>query len=317
MTLISIIVPVYNEELNIRIAYTAIIEAFALLDKKYELELFFADDHSTDGTFALLAELAREDQRVKVIRYNRNYGFQRSLFTAYCLCTGAAAIQIDCDLQDPPSMFSVFISHWEAGHDLVVGIRQKREEHRYMSFLRRAFYTLLDAISEDTLPRNAGDFRLVDRKILEMLRHINDPKPYVRGLTSSLASNIATVPYDRTRRLHGTSKFPIWKWYGFAMEGILSHSIIPLRLATYIGFILAVMTACLSGFYIIAALLHGEGWPRGFATITVLVLFGISLNGIFLGIIGEYIARIYYQGRNRPLTVIQQQLNMPPKRDIL
>lgn len=311
--LISIVVPVYNEELNVKRAYEAISDAFSKLNK-YELELLFADNKSTDNTFEILQELAKTDSRIKVIRYNRNYGFQRSLFTAYCLCTGAAAIQIDCDLQDSPDMFETFLKHWEEGHDLVVGIRKNREENKLITAGRRYFYALLDKISEDNITRNAGDFRLVDRGILDMLQEINDPKPYVRGLTSSLASNVAEIPYDRTQRLYGKSKFPLRKMIGFALEGIFAHSSVPLRLATYIGIFAAVITTILSGFFIVGALLFGSDWPQGFATLSVLILFGISLNGIFMGVIGEYIYRIYCQGRKRPLTIIQDRINLEADR---
>jgi len=209
--------------------------------------------------------------------------------------------------------FPEFLRLWEEGHDVVVGVRRTRQENKLLIWCRRCFYAFLDGISEDNITRNAGDFRLVDRTILNILHHINDHTPYVRGLISSLATNETAVPYDRERRLHGESKFPVRKLVGFALNGILGHSTIPLRLATYLGIIISVVTLLLSGFYILSAWLFGETWPSGFATIAILILFGISLNGIFLGVLGEYIRRIYLQIQQRPLTVIEKKINIPEK----
>jgi dolichol-phosphate mannosyltransferase len=261
----------------------------------------------------VLKELASVDKRVKVIRYNRNYGFQRSLLTAYRHASGDAAIQIDCDLQDPPSLFPEFLRLWEAGHDVVVGIRRSRQENRLLTWGRHRFYAFLDVISEDNLTRDAGDFRLVDRTVLDVLHRINDHSPYVRALVSSLAVNEAAVPYDRASRLHGMSKFPVSKLVGFGLNGIFGHSTIPLRLATYFGILISVAAMLLGAFYFAAALLYRSTWPSGFATMAILILFGIGVNGIFLGVLGEYIGRIYQQTRQRPLTVIMQRLNMPEK----
>jgi polyisoprenyl-phosphate glycosyltransferase len=313
MSLISIIIPVFNEEANVRRAYQNVVNEFLVMQKEYDVEFIFADNHSTDQTFEILKDIAKADMRVKVIRYNRNYGFQRSLLTAYLHASGDAAIQIDCDLQDPTSLFPKFLQLWEEGHDVVVGVRRTRQENKLLTWCRRCFYAFLDGISEDNIMRNAGDFRLIDRAILNILHHINDHTPYVRGLISSLATNETAVPYDRERRLHGKSKFPVRKLVGFALNGILGHSTIPLRLATYLGITISVVTLFLSSSYILGALLFGETWPSGFATIAILILFGISLNSIFLGVLGEYIRRIYLQIQQRPLTVIEQIINIPEK----
>jgi dolichol-phosphate mannosyltransferase len=309
--LISIVIPVYNEERNVRMAYDEVLRVMGPLQDKYEIEFVFTDNHSTDGTFAELTRLAKDDARVKVIRFNRNYGFQRSLMTAYRATTGDAAIQIDCDLQDPPALFPTFLSLWEQGHDVVVGIRQNRPEPTWLLALRRIFYRLLNAIAEHPITPDAGDFRLVDRKVLNHLTQVDDQSPYVRGLVASFASNEGQVPYNRNARQHGESKFPVSKLIGFALNGIFGHSTLPLRIASWCGLLIAVATTLLSAYYIIGALTVGLTAPRGFATTTVLILFGISLNAIFLGILGEYVSRIYQQVRQRPLTVVERTLNLP------
>jgi dolichol-phosphate mannosyltransferase len=307
---ISIVIPVFNEEQNVRLAYAEVLRVFDELKDRYELEFVFTDNHSTDGTFRELTKLAADDKRVKVVRFNRNYGFQRSLLTAYRYTTGDAAIQIDCDLQDPPRLFPTFLALWEQGHDVVVGIRKNRPEPRWLLEARRAFYHFLNAIAEHPITPDAGDFRLVDRAVLDHLKQINDMNPYIRGLIASFALNEAQVPYDRDRRMHGASKFPVSKLIGFALNGIYGHSILPLRIASWCGLIIAVLTSLLSVFYLVRALAFDASWPRGFATTTLLILFGISLNAIFLGILGEYVSRIYQQVRRRPLTVIERTINV-------
>jgi polyisoprenyl-phosphate glycosyltransferase len=307
--LISLVMPVYNEEANIPKAYEALC---ALFDKlgRYDIEFVFTDNHSDDGTFGVLEALAKRDGRVKVLRFNRNYGFQRSLLTGYRHATGDAAVQIDCDLQDPPELIPRFIELWEQGHDMVVGLRRRREENFALTVARRSFYALLHRISEEKLTADAGDFRLIDRHILDHLRTIQDLHPYVRGMVASLARSEARIPYDRAARVLGRSKFPLGKLVSFGMDGIISHSVLPLRLATYVGLTLSAATFGLSLYYIVSALLSGGSWPPGFATITVLILLGMSLNAIFMGVLGEYISRIYQQMRQRPLTLIERSLNI-------
>jgi len=316
LPLISIVIPVFNEEKNVALVYRAVSKVFSGLGGKYAVEYVFTDNHSADGTFSELQLLAAQDGNVRVIRFNRNYGFQRSLMTAYRLASGDAAIQIDCDLQDPPELIPEFLELWATGHDVVVGLRRYREESPLLTWARRAFYVLLDKISDDRLTPNAGDFRLVDRKVLDQLRQLNHLNPYVRGLISSLAANETGIAYDRRSRQHDQSKFPVQRLFGFALDGIIAHSVLPLKLAAYFGVLASMLTCLLSGYYIFSAIAFGADWPRGFATTTVLLLFGVGLNGIFMGILGEYIGRIYQQVHQRPLTVIEQAINFPESKRV-
>jgi polyisoprenyl-phosphate glycosyltransferase len=307
--LISVIVPVFNEQDNVRRSYDAITAEFARMEG-VELELIYTDNHSTDATFDRLSELAHADQRVKVIRFARNFGFNRSILTGYRVARGDAAIQIDCDLEDPPSVFHDFIRLWRQGHDVVIGLRAQRREGRLMVALRKAFYRFLDRISETPQQTDAGDFRLVDRRILDQLRQIEDAQPYVRGLISELAYNQTGVTYQRNAREYGESKFPLRELVRLGLQGVYAHSTVPLRMATYIGIAIALATAALTGVYVLGRLFWPQEWPRGFATTTVLILFGISLNALFLGVIGEYVARIYQQVRLRPTVVVEKSLNV-------
>lgn len=310
--LISIIIPAYNEVTNIKAAYDAVRDVFKNMHDRYEFEVIFTDNHSTDGSFKIIERLAAEDPRVRGVRFSRNFGFHRSVLTGFRMARGDAAIQLDCDLQDPPQLFPTFLELWEKGHDVVVGIRRRRDEPRMLHWARRMFYRILSRISDDNLVIDGGDFRLLDRTILDQLRWIDDAAPYTRGLTSSLAANQTGVPYDRKTRLSGKSKYPLRNLFNLALDGFLAHSTVPLRFAAYTGLIVAVITFALSLIYVSARLVFGVDWPTGFATTTALLLFGISLNAIFLGIIGEYVGRIYNQVRQRPTTVVERSVNLAP-----
>lgn len=313
--LISIIIPVYNEERNIERAYEAISNEFDNFDD-FEYEIIFTDNHSTDKTFEKLQLIADKDPHVRVLRFARNFGFQRSILTGYRYACGDAAIQIDCDLEDPPSVFSEFIRLWQAGHDVVVGIRTQYVGHKYM-IMRRIYYQLLNKISDVPHVADAGDFRLVDRSVLDQLRTINDVQPYVRGLISELARNQAGVHYARNKREHGESKFPLKQLMKIAFEGIFAYSTTPLHIASYLGLFIAFLTTVMTSIYIILRIFFSHAWPQGFTTTTVLILFGISLNGLFLGVIGEYIGRIYNQIRRRPLVIIEKTINIDPNKQLL
>jgi polyisoprenyl-phosphate glycosyltransferase len=311
--LISVIVPVLNEQNNIARAYAEVCRVFEEIGR-YDLEIIFTDNHSADRTPEILADIARVDPRVKVVRFARNFGFQNSVLTGYRLAKGDAAFQLDCDLQDPPSSFPDFLALWEKGHDVVVGVRRHRHESRLMQLARKSYYRLVQKFSDDNLVADGGDFRLVDRSILDQLRSIHEAHPYRRGLISSLAKRQIGTPIDRDRRLFDRSKFPLRRLFSLAMDGVLAHSVLPLRLATYFGFIMAGGLFLLACGYTIGRLLAGSDWPSGFATLAVLIAMGASLNAIFLGIIGEYVGRIYSQVRQRPNTVIEYTINLdePP-----
>lgn len=307
--LISVIVPVFNEAENVENAHQAIVAEF----EKYsdiDYEIIFTDNASTDDTFSKLTHLASQDSRVRVLRFVRNFGFHRSILTGYRYAKGDAAIQIDCDLEDPPSVFAEFIRLWREGHDVVIGIRSQRVEPRHMILIRRLYYKILDRTSNTPHKIDAGDFRLVDRHILDQLQKINDSEPYVRGIISELARNQIGVTYQRNKREFGVSKFPFKQLVKLSIEGIFAYSTMPLRLATYFGTFIAMLTTIMIGIYFIVHLFISDKIPPGFTTTTILILFGISLNALLLGIIGEYIGRIYNQLRNRPVVVISKALNI-------
>jgi dolichol-phosphate mannosyltransferase len=309
--LLSVVVPVYNEEENVEPFYASLSAVMGSLADRYDWEVLFTDNHSTDGTYEALARLAARDARIRVFRFSRNFGFQRSIYTGYANARGDAAIQIDADLEDPPELIVEFVRAWEEGAMVAYGVRKRRVEGLVMRTARKVFYRLIDFLSEDRLPYDAGDFRLVDRKVLDVLRRIDDRQPYLRGTLATLGFEQRGIPYDRAARTRGQSKFKLRDLVALALDGILAHSTVPLRLATYTGLAVSVLTLAAVVFYTVGRFVFGQQWPPGFATITVLLLLTLSLNALFLGVIGEYVGRIYIQVRARPMTIVEKSIDRP------
>jgi len=307
--LISILVPVFNEEENLPVLYQRVSAVTGQLADRYDFEFVFTDNHSTDGSFTVLEKLAAGDRRIRVFRFSKNFGFQRSIMTGYMKTLGDAAIQIDCDLQDPPELFGEFLAKFEEGYDVVYGIRRSRQEGFLINGLRAVFYRIIDSLAEDDLPHNAGDFRLVSQRVIDAMKQIDDYHPYIRGMIAALGFRQTGIPYDRAKREKGKSKFSFRQLMSLAVDGILSHSIIPLRIASLTALAMSAITLIGIVFYVIGNFVFGQEWPAGFATTTVLLLLSITLNALFLGVIGEYLGRIYQQVKKRPITVIETTIN--------
>ncbi|KPH59876.1 glycosyltransferase family 2 protein [Novosphingobium sp. ST904] len=309
-TLVSILVPAFNEELNVVRCYEAIVRTFEKLPE-YQYEIIVTDNHSSDRTFELLEELARRDSALKVIRFSRNYGYQRSLLCAYKAAAGACSIQLDCDLQDPPELIPEMLKLWRVGHQVVYGIRRTLADGFMVATLRRAFYHFISWISDDDLPVNAGEFRLVDRRILVELQKVDDASPYLRGLISAMGFSQVGLEYDRGDRVAGESKFPLKSMISLAVDGVLNHSLMPLRIASISGIVIGVLSLLLTFTYLVGRVLLGQAWPAGFATTTILLLMSISINAIFMGILGEYVGRLFLQAKRGTKPIVEERLNFP------
>lgn len=314
MTLVSILIPAYNEEDNVRMAYDRVVAVFDGLDG-YDPEIIFTDNHSEDRTFEILSDIAAQDPRVRVIRFARNMGYQGSVLTAYRAATGACAVQMDCDMQDPPELIPQMLDLWRQGNHVVYGIRRSLPDGPVVAAARRTFYALIDMISDDNLPRNAGEFRLTDRRILDELRRVDDRSPYVRGLISGMGFNQVGFEYDRVARTAGESKFPFRAMLSLAVDGMINHSLLPLRLASMISLTAGLAMFLLMVGYLIAKLVFGADWPAGFATTTILLLLSMTLNAMFLGILGEYIGRIFLQSKDLNRPIVEHELNRPGSND--
>lgn len=309
-TLVSVLVPAFNEEDNVLRCYEAIVKVFEKLPD-YRYEIIVTDNHSTDGTFKLLEEMAAKDPALKIIRFSRNYGYQRSLLCAYKAASGACSIQIDCDLQDPPELIPEMLLLWRSGHEVVYGIRKSLQDGFFVGALRRTFYRLLATISEDDIPVNAGEFRLVDRRLLLELAKVEDASPYLRGLISAMGFSQVGLEYDRRGRSAGESKFPLKSMISLALDGILNHSLLPLRLASIAGILVGIASLILTFVYLVGRLVLSRDWPAGFATTTILLLMSISINAIFMGILGEYVGRLFLQARSGTEPIVERKVNLP------
>lgn len=310
-TLVSILVPAFNEEGNVVRCYEEIVRVFDKLPD-YRYEIIVTDNHSTDATYNLLLDLAQRDPALKIIRFSRNFGYQRSLLHAYKVATGQCSVQIDCDLQDPPELIPEMLSLWRAGHQVVYGIRRSVKDGFVVAALRRIFYQVIATISEDDLPVNAGEFRLVDRRLLSELAKVDDASPYIRGLISTMGFSQVGLEYDRLDRIAGESKFPLKSMISLAVDGILNHSLLPLRIASIAGILVGAASLVLTFIYLGGRLLLGQHWPAGFATTTILLLMSISINAIFMGILGEYVGRLFIQFKSGSRPIIEAQVNLAP-----
>ncbi len=308
LSLITIVVPVFNEEDNVDRTYSELRRVTKELSN-YHFEFLFTDNHSTDSTFEKLSKIAAKDSDLRIARFSRNFGFQRSVLMGYRLARGAAAIQIDADLQDPPTLISSFLEKWEEGYDVVVGVRKRRKESKILQLSRQLYYRFLRSLDGPHLILDAGDFRLIDRAVIERLRSINEPHMYLRGLISALARRQTGIPYDRSERNYNKSKFPLRALTRLAVDGVISHSSLPLKISFYLGITVALASTLLAFFYAILRFWFPDAAPPGFTTTQILLLFGIGLNSIFLGILGVYVGRIYDQVRNRPLAILSDLVN--------
>jgi polyisoprenyl-phosphate glycosyltransferase len=305
--LITICVPVLNEEGNIDRLMERLRD-IAAQNAGYEFEFVFTDNASTDGTFAKLAEWVKREPRVRALRFSRNFGFQRSILTNLFNARGAAAIQIDADLQDPPELITTFLTHWRNGYKVVYGIRRQRQDNPFLLMARKLHYRLINLLSENEVPLDSGDFRLVDRTIIDHLRDYNDRTPYIRGMIASLGYPQIGIPYDRSVRTIGVSKFNFWRLLALSIDGVCSQSTKPLQFITVFGFCLSFIAAILVLYYLVVYLLGHDTDSRGFTTLVLLMLMSIAINAAFVGVLGEYIGRIFNVVRGGQLAIVVDRL---------
>lgn len=308
MKKISIVSPCYNEQENIHELYTRVKAVMATLDG-YEYEHILIDNHSTDQTIPILREIACEDPRVKVIINARNFGHIRSPFYGLLQARGDAVILVASDLQDPPEMIPDFIHKWEEGFKVVLGQKTNSEETPIFYFLRTLYYRSLQVLSETELIEHATGFGLYDQQVIEALRSLHDPYPYLRGLISELGFKRTTVPFCQPRRKRGITKNNFYTLYDIAMLGLTSHSKIPLRFAVLLGFGVALISAVLGFGYLIYKLLFWARFSVGSAPVVIGLFFFASVQLIFLGIVGEYVGAIYTQVLHRPLVIEEERIN--------
>lgn len=308
LKMISIVTPCYNEEANVQELYKRVVKVMASLDT-YRYEHIFIDNASTDRTVEILKEIAAQDKRVKIIVNTRNFGHIRSPYHAILQAKGDAVISIVADLQDPPEMIVDFIRKWESGYKIVIGVKEKSEESALFFAVRKFYYNLIGKLSEISLIKNFTGFGLYDQKVIEILRQIDDPYPYFRGLICDIGFERAEIPYVQPVRRRGFTKNNFYTLYDMAMLGITNHSKVPLRLATMTGFLMAFFSLFLAFGYFIYKLIFWNSFTVGIAPLVIGLFFFGSIQLFFIGVIGEYIGSIHTQVLKRPLVVEKERVN--------
>jgi len=307
MKKISIVTPCYNEEDNVDELYQRV--GNVLSNLPYEHEHIFIDNCSTDSTVKKLREIASADKRVKLIVNARNFGHIRSPYYGLLQSSGDACILIASDLQDPPEMIVQFLKKWEEGYKTVLAVKPESEGQPIMSFLRKSYYRLITKISEVPLVMNATGAGLYDRAVIDVLRKINDPYPYFRGLISEIGLSIATVPFKQPRRKRGVTKNNFYTLYDMAMLGITNHSKLPLRLLTMGGFVLSFFSLLVAIGFLVAKLTFWDSFQMGTAPLLIGIFFFGAVQTFFIGLLGEYIGSIHTNVRNMPLVIESERIN--------
>jgi glycosyltransferase involved in cell wall biosynthesis len=307
--LISVVSGCYNEEENVVECYERVRKVFAELGGRYRYEHIFIDNASQDRTAAILRELAAKDRNVKVILNARNFGHIRSGYHAMLQARGDAVISLVSDLQDPPELIKTFLEKWEEGYQMVIAVKQESEESIVFFTIRRAYYELVARLAEVDLNKNATGFGLYDRRFFEILREIDDPYPYFRGLVSEVGLPSIKIPYVQPVRKRGITSNNFYRLYDMAMLGITNHSKVPLRLATMLGFAVSICSFFVAMLYVVWKLLFWNQFSLGLAPIVIGLFFFGSVQLFFIGIVGEYIGAIHTQVLKRPLVVELQRLN--------
>ncbi len=306
--LISICIPILNEEENIALIYKKIIQIFNKYKNKYHYEIIFTDNKSSDNSFEIIKKMNETDKNVKCYSFSNNIGKERSLINGYKLAKGDAAIQLDCDLQDPPELIDEFIKKWEDGYDYVYAIRKNRKENFILKNLRKVFYRLINLLSHSELKNDVGDFSLIDKKIIEIIKTIDERDTYLRGFIYSLGYKSCGFEHTRDERFAGKTKFSFFSYVLESFKHITNHTVAPLRIATLFGLLVAIFSIIGLAYYFIQKIIDPSSSPAGFTTQIFIMLILLALNSIFLGILGEYIGKIYNQIKKFDKTIIIKKI---------
>ncbi len=309
--LLSVVIPVYNEEHNIQ----PLLERLLPVIKKYSFEIIFADDGSKDRTVKEIRRYCDKTPEIKYLSFNRNFGHQAALSAGYMYAKGDCVVSIDADLQDPPEIIPKMVSEWEAGAQIVYAQRKKREgDGWFKKWSASVFYSFIAYMSDVPIPQQVGDFRLLDKEVVRFLNDLPERSRFLRGLVVWSGYKSAIVLFDRERRHKGKTHYSLSKMVNFALDGITSFSTKPLRIATYLGFFAAFLGFLGIIYAIIGRLLNPPFFPHDWVTGWTALFVGIMFLGgvqlISIGIIGEYIGKIYNEVQKRPQFVIKEKINI-------
>jgi dolichol-phosphate mannosyltransferase len=312
LPLLSLVCPVYNEESSLAEFYGRARAALESISPAVAYEFVFVDDGSADGSRRILRDLSRRDPGVRVIELSRNFGHQVAITAGIDSADGDAVVVIDSDLQDPPEVVPLMVEEWRQGHRVVFGVRRVREgESRFKRWTAKAFYRLLNRLSDTDLPLDSGDFRLLDRKVVLELRKLRERNRYVRGLVAWVGFQQSCVEYDRAARHAGESKYTLEKMARLAIDAVTSFSAKPLRIAWQLGALATTAAIGLAAWFLLGKLLAPDRSVPGFASLMVVVLLFGGLQLLCVGLIGEYVARTYVEVKERPLYIVEERINFP------
>lgn len=306
---ISICIPVLNEFVNLRELMNRLNAVASQESVNYDFEFIFTDNQSDDGTWELISQLSIQQENIRAIRFTKNIGHQKSILMNYSFATGEAVIQIDADLQDPPELIIEFLRRWEKGFKVVSGVRFERSENWFKKRYRHFGYVLLDRLSDHPITRNVGDFRLLDRRVVDELMKLKTTEPFLRGMISKLGFPESLVQYNRPDRKLGESKFNLRELTKLGIGGIFGNSTVVLRISIWIGMAWLILAIIGAVFYVVLKLL-GAQLPQGLVSTLVIIFIGFGINSFMLGVLGIYITRIISLIGNEPIAVIAETINL-------
>ncbi|WP_347313468.1 glycosyltransferase family 2 protein [Defluviimonas sp. SAOS-178_SWC] len=306
MPTLSIVVAAYNEEDVLDLFFARLEAVLGGLGESYEIVC--VNDGSRDRTAEILAAARARDERIRVINLARNFGKEVAMTAGLDHARGRAVVPLDADLQDPPELIAEFVRLWREGNDVVYAVRNARDTDSWMKrTTAAAFYSMLNRVSNVEIPKNAGDFRLMDRRVVDALKGLRERNRFMKGLFSWVGFRQTSVEYERPRRAAGKTKFNYWKLWNFALDGITGYSTLPLRAATYFGLAFAVLAMLYGVYLLIRTMMFGADVP-GYASTMVAVIFMGGIQLFVLGIIGEYLGRLYSEAKQRPLYIVESAM---------
>ena len=309
--LVSFVVPSFNEALNIREVHKALTTVIA--PTSYRYEIIYVDNGSTDNSSEIYQDIIAKDGNVKAIKYSRNFGYQMALKGGIDKATGACVICIDGDLQDPPELISEFLKKWEAGYDVVYGIRTKRKGSRLMAFTYKLYYRVVNSLSEINLPKDASEFALIDRKVADILKNLPESNLYLRGLRYWIGFKQTGIEYTRNERERGVTKFNFARNFELALDGITGFSNKPLKILLYMGLLCILISLLLVIYTVVIRFFYIDMVTPGWASILIAVVFFGGVQLFSLGIIGQYIGRIFTEVKQRPKYIISEVIEKEKK----
>ncbi len=311
MKKVSVVIPMYYEEQVAETCYKKVKEVLENLREEYEYEIIFINDGSKDKTFAILENIAKENERVKIISFSRNFGHQAAVTAGLKYVTGDAIVIIDADLQDPPELIPDMLKYWEQGYEVIYGKRKKRDgESAFKLLTAKVFYNTLNALSDVDIPKDTGDFRLVDRKVIDVINSLPEHNKFLRGLFSWVGFNQYAYEYERKERFAGKTKYPLKKMLKLASDGIISFSTKPLKIVGGLGILSIVISILILIYSLLSFIFKWNNITPGWTSSMVVMTFLGGMILVSLWMIGEYIARIYDECKGRPQYIISKTINI-------